>query len=285
MGALSGPEDPVPNALPTSLVPAAPGAPMAAAVTVGTLVSRTFSTWGRNLVPFALVHLAIQVPILAIGWALSAPFLGGTGSPVSPTVSFGWRGDPDAAAYFFTWRYWTTVLVTSLFALVQMGALTSGAVQHLGGRRASVGEMLASGLRRAPLILVAGVLALIATYVGLFLIFVPGIIFALMFSLTVPVLMAEPVGPTRALGRSRALTKGHRWALLVLFLVAYLAGLAPGMLVAPLVAPFPVAAMVATVVVGAVMGPVILVAPAVAYHDLRTLKEGVSTEELLEVFA
>jgi hypothetical protein len=96
--------------------------------------------------------------------------------------------------------------------------------------------------------------------------------------------MAERLGPVKALGRSRWLTKGHRWKLLALFVIAYFAGVAPGMLVAPLVAGIPAAGMVATALVGCVMGPLVLVAPAVAYHDLRTFKEGLSTADLLKVF-
>jgi len=42
------------------------------------------------------------------------------------------------------------------------------------------------------------------------------------WSVAIPVMLVEGVGPTRALGRSWNLVRGHWWRLLAIFIVAYL---------------------------------------------------------------
>jgi hypothetical protein len=256
-----------PPVLPTTAVPD---------LGAGALISRSFSVWRQNLWPFAGVSLAIQVPSLLLTWALGSPLMRG-GNPFA-------RPTPEVAQFTFGWRYWLVVLGTSLLSLVQMGALTAGAIQHLAGHRASPGAMLGAGLRRAWPILVAGVLGLLAIYLGLILLVIPGLIVSLMFSLTVPVVMAEGLGPVRSLGRSRALTKGHRWSLLGLFFVAYLVVGAPALLAAVLAGGVPYVGLVLNLALGALLGPLVMVAPAVAYHEVRVATEGADTAALARVF-
>jgi hypothetical protein len=54
---------------------------------------------------------------------------------------------------------------------------------------------------------------------GMVLLVVPGIIVALMWVLVIQVMIVERLGIVDAFKRSRALTKGHRWALLGLFVL------------------------------------------------------------------
>jgi len=255
---------------------AAPPAPQAQ-VTMGSLVGRTFSVWKQNLARFAGVTIAIQIPNLLLGWAVGSPFAASSANPFATP-------SPEVAAFLFGPGWWAVSIAAGLLGLVHMGALTSGAIQHLAGRRVSVGEMLGSGLRRLVPILVAGVLALLAMYGGLLLLVVPGVIFGLMFSLAVPVVMAESLGPVKALGRSRALTKGHRWRLLGTFFVTYLVVAGLGILAVGLAVGVPSVGWVLNLAINAVFGSLVYVVPAVAYHDLRVAKEGVATAELARVF-
>lgn len=249
--------------------------PFATPVTAGSLISRSVGVWKENVGRFAAVAIVLQVPSLLISWGLGSPFVG-----ASPFA----KPSPEVAAFTFSGRFWAMTLATAMLALIHMGALTAGTIQHLAGRRASIGEMLAGGLRRAGPILAAGLLALLAIYAGLILLIVPGIIAALMFSLVAPVVMAERLSTVKALGRSRGLTKGHRWKLLGAFLIVYLMTAAPTLLIMRLAAGVPYLSTALTTIVSAVVGSLVLVTPAVAYHDLRVHTEGTGTAELARVF-
>lgn len=254
-----------------------PDAPMSIPVTVGSLVSRTFATWSQNLLRFAVVAVVIQIPSLLMGQALGSPLQAGLYNPLRPS--------PELKAFQGTGAYWLLLLVTSLLGLVQTGALTVGALNHLAGRRATIGEMLASGLRRAGPVMLAGLLAHLSAYLGLILLVVPGIIVGIMFSLIVPVVVSERLGTMASLARSRRLTEGHRSKLLGLLSLVYVIGVAPGLMVyVGVIGVPPAAAVVMHLAVNAVMGPLVMAASAVAYHDLRNLKEGGNTAALERVF-
>lgn len=263
------------NAPPPPSLPPIDPTPLATSVTAGSLVSRSFGVWKENVGRFAGVAIVLQVPSLLISWGLGSPFVGAT--PFA-------KQSPEMTAFIFSGRYWAMTLATVMLALIHMGALTAGTIQHLAGRRASIGEMLAGGLRRAGPILAAGLLALLGIYAGLILLIVPGIVVAMMFSLVAPVVMAERLSTVKALGRSRGLTKGHRWKLLGAFVVVYLVTAAPTFLVMWLAAGVPYLSTALTAIVSAVVGSLVLVTPAVAYHDLRVHIEGTGTAELARVF-
>lgn len=245
-------------------------------VTVGTLVGRTFSVWKANLLRFAGVTLAIHLPSLLLSWAVGMP-LSSYGGPFA-------RPSPETVEFVFGPGWWVSYVAGLVLSLLHIGALTHGALQHLAGRRASVGEMLSRGLRRIWPILVAGALAFLAFYGGLLLLLVPGILFALWFSLAVPVVMAEPVGPVKALGRSRALTRGYRWVLLGTFLVTFMAVTSLGLVLMAVSAAAPVVGLPLNVALNALFGSILFVAPAVAYHDVRAAKEGADASTLARVF-
>jgi hypothetical protein len=115
---------------------------------------------------------------------------------------------------------------------------------------------------------------------------------------TTPVCVVERVGPFRSLGRSRQLTKGHRWRILGLVLLIAIPGLIVGAIVG-VVTLFTLgpsgfltldAALTSSLdkLVGlvwkATWGAFFAAAIAVTYHDLRVAKEGLTTEQIAAVF-
>jgi hypothetical protein len=244
---------------------------------VGDLVGRTFSVWKASFGPFALLALLTQVLLFALGWA--------SGSPYLPFRDKAFAG-PSAQmmAWTFSGPYWAylagTLLVFSLF----VGALTVGALRALAGEPVRAGEMLSTMLRRAPALLLGGTLSGLAFYLGLLLLVVPGVIWALMFSLAGPAIVAERLGGWSGLKRSAALTRGARWKLLGAFLVCAVAGFSPAYVGLGLSVASPLAGGIVSLVANVVLGPVPLIAPAIAYHALRVSKEGAGTAELARVF-
>ena len=138
--------------------------------------------------------------------------------------------------------------------------------------------------------------AIVKIMVGMLLLVVPGIVLAVAWCTAIPAVVVERMGPVAALRRSFALTRGQRWAVFAGFLALH-AILYVAMLVVQIPAVFvavataassPGTGVLVTVtvsqVLGAVFGSVILVGAAVAYHDLRTTKEGPDAEQLAAVF-
>jgi hypothetical protein len=89
----------------------------------------------------------------------------------------------------------------------------------LEGRSPPAGETLGQGLRFALPVLAVQVLYLLGTVAGTLLLVVPGIIVALMWIVAPSALVIERLGVVDAFKRSRAVTKGHHWALLGLIVV------------------------------------------------------------------
>jgi hypothetical protein len=245
--------------------------------TFGSLLNRTFVTWKGAFLPFAGLALLHQAILLAATNAL--------GSPINPfTAQPFQQPTPEVLAWSFSARYWAFMVGTYLLAMVFSGALTAGAIQHLAGRRPTLGGMLGAMARRVPALLGAGTLTILATYGGMLLLIVPGIMWGLAFSLSTAVVMAEPLGAVASMKRSAALAKGSRWTLLGFFLVCGLVTLVPNLLAWGLGTLVPVLGGVVMLANGVFLAPLLYAAPAVAYHDLRVAKEGALTEELARVF-
>ena len=130
--------------------------------------------------------------------------------------------------------------------------------------------------------------------IGFMLLIVPGIILALRWAVAVPACVVENKGPLESMRRSAELTKGHRWkifgiwvliaivAVVVLIIAGTLAGL--GVVAAPQGLGRVVIAAVISLILTAIVTAYSYVLNTMIYHDLRTVKEGVGTEEIAAVF-
>jgi hypothetical protein len=103
-----------------------------------------------------------------------------------------------------------------------LSAATWTAAETLEGRSPSFGETMSHGLRFLLPVLAAEALYLLAATAGIVLLIVPGIILALMLMFVTQAVVVERLPIIEAFKRSRALTKGHRWALLGLGLASTL---------------------------------------------------------------
>ena len=274
-----------PAAIPSQ--PPPPPAPLAVGAerhfTVGNLLSRTFSIWWSNLGKFFVLALAVYVPMMAAAVALGVGelYFRAPGTQVDPALL--------SAA---TGPFVLVGVLAAALVLVQMAALTYGAIQSLAGLPVRLGDLLRAGLRRAPAVLGVGVICYLAVVLGLVLLIVPGLILLTAMCLSVPVAVVERNGVFGAVGRSFQLTKGRRLAIFAAFLVFFVVLAAVSAVVSllfPLVAAMlgqvaGVIGMVISTAVSLATGSLAAIAPAVAYHDLRAEKEGVDTATLVKVF-
>ncbi len=250
--------------LSTTLAPPPP-APAGRQFSAGAVIGRSFSLWFRNFVPFAIVSLVVEIPVFLLV-ALSPAEPGG-GAPAGALVN----------------------LVSTLADLVVTGALTYGVLEGLRGTRAPVGALLRKGFAKFGPVLLVAIAYGFVVLLGFVLLVVPGIIALCALYVALPAVVVEDVGPGAALGRSRALTKGSRWGILVIFLALAVVGVAvvtaSGALAAIVGAalPHPYPALIATALM-VLVTPLHACGAAVAYHDLRVAKEGISTADLVKVF-
>jgi hypothetical protein len=140
------------------------------------------------------------------------------------------------------------------------------------------------------------VLLLLGLIVFFILLIIPGIWLYAAWSVAVPALMVERLGPVGALGRSRRLVKGRWWPtagtlLIATLMVEFVAGVIAGLLVAlPLALtnnqPSLLLVVTLSATAGAVSGilarPFIATVLTVLYYDLRVRHEGYDVELMAE---
>jgi hypothetical protein len=264
--------------LETTAVPplASPSPTFAPQLSTGALIQRSLSIWWKNLLRFAGFSLILFIPVVLVVGVMAAVVAwqafsrGGEGlgaSEISLLVGIGIIAIP--------------LLIVATVA--QVGGITYSAVQQLAGRPVRFGAMFSASFKRFFPLLGAGILAVLIIWGGFLLLIVPGVIFACALAPAIPAVMAERLGPVEAIRRSWALTRGHRASILLAALVLFLIQFGIN-LVAAVLGIVPILGQLAGIAIQLCAMSLSLTLPAVAYHDLRVLKEATPTEELARVF-
>ncbi len=240
---------------------------------IGRVISTSIAVFGRNLIPFFLLALVIGIPYIGI--------------------SVGFATNLDVTTIQQTGQlppgFWGLVIIGSLIYLltyvVIQSVLIYGTFQDLRGQKAAFGDCLVRGFAVMPPVLIAAILASIGIMLGSLLFVIPGIILFLMWWVFIPVLVIEGVGIGEAFGRSRDLTRGHRWGILGLLIVV---GIAQSIvesgvgLVDPLLGQLGVEILNMLVMFFFTTFASVMV--AVGYYYLRAEKEGVIIDDIARVF-
>jgi hypothetical protein len=215
-------------------------------ISVGEVISETFSIYGQNL--GALLGSAIVV-FIVVG-----------------TIS----GLLEAAG---------GLILILLAAAVRIAghALYIGFVVKLvedtrdGRRDFGVGDLFSAA---SPFILPLigfGVLYAIGVTIGFLLLIVPGLILITFWSVGAPAIVVEGIGPIDAFGRSWRLVRGNAWpvfgALLIVLLIVIGVGVVLGALATP-IGDGEVATYIAAIISSALTAPIFAIAVTVLYYDL-----------------
>lgn len=184
-------------------------------------------------------------------------------------------------------------LVSIVFSSVLQVALTYGVVNSLRGQTTSLADCLSSGLRFFLPAVGVGIVVGVCVFFGIIFFIVPGVILALGWSVTVPVLVAEGRGVFGSIGRAWRLTDGYKGSLFLLGLIFLGLSLALSMVGQGIAAAFLSSGMstynlILMVAVSPLMAAVSSVfgsaGIASAYYELRQAREGVGVEALAQVF-
>lgn len=232
-------------------------------ITVGSILSRSFSTLMKNIGVFFVIALVFNIPAGLIEFFV-VPKLGS--AMAQKAVS---------------------QISQSLFGGLVTASILYGVVQSLGGGSANLAESLRVTFARIVPIFLVSLLYSIGVFIGTLLLIVPGVILACMWYVAVPATVVERKSVMDSFTRSAELTKGHRMTLFLTALVFIGITVAIMMLVlAPMIVggASPLIILIIVMAVAVTFGLWSSVAMGVAYHDLRVAKEGANTSDLVQVF-
>jgi hypothetical protein len=178
------------------------------------------------------------------------------------------------------------VFLAIILSTLAQAVLVYGAFQDMRGRPVNLGDCLRVGLGRFFPIIGLAICISVGLMVGFLLLFIPGIILAVMWFVSTPACVVEQLGPLSSMGRSSELTKGHRWKIFgMLVLVVIGAGIVSLIIGAALgLTGSPIIVTLGTLAWAGVWGAFYAIFGVVTYHDLRVAKEGVDVHQIASVF-
>jgi uncharacterized protein YqhQ len=136
------------------------------------------------------------------------------------------------------------------------------------------------GMKHFVPLLCVGFIGTLGVLLGIYLFIIPGIILACIWAVDVPACVAERLGPIKSLSRSAGLTKGYRWKILGILLLAS----APLIGIEMLVPNDIESRKLITELASFIFTAFLYVVCPVIYFELRRIKEGTATENLIKVF-
>ena len=179
------------------------------------------------------------------------------------------------------------LLVLICGTLVQ-GGLTYGVVTSLRGNAdVDLRTMFIRSLGILPRVLLLSLVASLIIFAGTVLLIIPGIILALVLYVAVPVSVMEGGGVVKALKRSSDLTDGYKGQLfLISFAIIVPVTILNFVLGFTMTRGFdPMFVLILQFVISQfLLAGFVAACAAVAYHDLRILKDGVDTESIAGAF-
>lgn len=243
-------------------------------LSTGELLDRTFSLYrshfGLFVGIFALPHL-IVFAFQCVGVALQNP------------------ANPMATAFItIVWGFGALVLTLIAAAASQAATVVAVSDVHLD-RPASVKDSFSKVKGNILGVIGLSLLVGLAVGAGLIALIVPGVILALMWSLSIPVKVLENKGITDSMSRSSDLTKGDRGRIFVVWLlfivlnigisllvqlpIEFAAGVSSRAAMSGVSAGWQVAAQAATFISQSLVGPLATIAFSLIYYDERVRKE------------
>lgn len=215
-------------------------------ISVGDVISETFSIYGQNLGALLGSAIVVFIVVGVCEWALAE--IGG----------------------------WVLGLVAGAIYLAGH-ALYVGFVVKLvedtrdGRRDFSVGDLFSNAMPFILPLIGFGILFSIAVFVGAIFLIIPGLILLTFWSVGAPAIVVEGVGVIDAFRRSWRLVRGNAWQVFGALLVTLLIAIGIGIVLALIATPIgdgEVATGIASIVSGALTAPIFALAVSVLYFEL-----------------
>jgi hypothetical protein len=233
----------------------------------GPALSQSLQVFGRNCLPFiALSLLLISPAYLLTGWLV-------------------WEGQLIQTIPPAVLQLGLTAL-EALLGFVVHAAVVYGTFRDLQGQKAGFSGSFVGGFGSVVPVIAVAIASGLIVILGLFLLVVPGLIFATMYWVAVPAAVVEKTGVKDSLSRSAALTSGERWKVFGVIVIIAIAQLIFERGIDPMLdyENAVILSMAITLLYSATFTAFGAVASAVTYHQLRRIKEGTGADEIAAVF-
>lgn len=250
----------------------------------GDLLDEMFDLYKKNFLVLAGISAVVFVPLNAIMFGLfSDVFSGAAVRTPDPMV----LAKAGLSILFFS-----IVIAFPLQSFAQ-AATTWAVSRNYLGEPATIAESYKAVGRTVIMFTLTMLLSGLIIFIGMMLCFVPGIIFALWYSLVAQVYVIEGKSGMEALNRSKDLFSGNGLRVFLVLLIAWiLVQILQKILIFPFElsmqsnpmgtfsSPYGVVFGIATGVVSAVTYPIMTIATTLLYYDLRVRKEGFDIQML-----
>jgi len=247
-------------------------------IDLGSVISKAMDVLGKNAPGFLGVGLILSgVPAFLMQYLMMGMIASST--------------DPASMGGAVILGLLLSILVMVVTAALLQGVLLRSAILHLGGRPADIGGSVNSAMGMILPIIGLSIVVGLCVMFGFLLLIVPGVILYVMFSVAIPVLVNERKGVFESISRSIELTAGSRWIIfaliVILFVLNWIIGMVFGLLggiftgMLGLTAGMALTTALSSAVSAAISAAVI----SSLYVELRTTKEGATTDGLAQVFA
>ena len=265
---------------------------------LGELLDETFKLYRRHFTVIAGVALVIILPNLILS-LISGSY---RANPISYLQSVAQNiNNPDELTriqarqqeYTSSPLYLLSFPIAALLVPFSVGAMYRAATSLAAGNLETVGSVLLGTLRRYFAVWGVVILAVLVFLGAIAIVTIPVVLWvAIRWSVALPVLFAEGIGPVKALGRSWNLVRDNWWRTLgILIIVTIMTSLiqtALAFLFGGVAAVMPglsddLRAGVLTTVttlVDALVGAITPIAITMLYLDLRVRKEGLDLDQL-----
>ncbi|HEY5713003.1 MAG TPA: hypothetical protein VIT38_14005 [Allosphingosinicella sp.] len=263
-----------------------PTAPPTPVIDIGRVVSRGVGAIRANFLPFFVVAvLCSGLPSFLQQYALYS------GLDFNDTGAF----------FIFNPLFWGGMVFGVLGYFLLQGFVTRSSILTMMGRDPDHAQSFLAALRMILPLFGLAIVSGLATVLGFLLLFFPGIMVIVAFIVSVPALVEERKGVFESIQRSRDLTRGSRWLIFLLLIlywvvsvivstllntVAGVSMLGPELAAGASTGNLPNALLAgaAAGLASALTGLFTTVLTASLYVELRTVKEGASTEVLAGIF-
>ena len=246
---------------------------------IGSILSRSFSLLGKNLVPFGAVVAVLHFPLLPLRLYQQSLTVGG---PVPQEVSLRFVA--------------AEVLLSMTIGAITCSALTHAVLSRLDrdhGAPMSIADSIRTAMRRLGRVIGVSLAVGVLTSVGMLACCIPGIILSCRYAVAAPAVVVEGHGVGGSLRRSVELTAGSRWDIFAVYMVTGLiigaVGGIPATLSVVILGPLGfdvmhVASLVFVWLCGLVGSVFWLLVQVTTYHDLRLLRDGPTRDEVARAF-
>ena len=258
------------------------GGPGLPARGIGEILSTAFEIYKSNAASLLMIVAIVVVPLTFL-----SAFIGGVVfAPETETVTvLGESLDTTSArtAGAAIIVALLTALIGVVISAVLQAAIMRGAAQGSIGDPVDVDASYKWGFARFGSVILISILVGLAVAGGLILLVIPGLIFAVMFSVAIPALVVENLRGTEAMSRSWNLVKGHFWhAVGVIILAAIIAAVVGGIIgaVGGAISDNWFVVWIFQAIAQIITAPFSAIVSVLLYLDLRARREALSAEGL-----